>query len=323
MGDDIQGLKVERTSVATASASGRADAVFVEAFPDISRARIQRLMQQGLALVDGAQIGKAARVETGARLTLELPVRARPAVTLNLEIPVLLQDEAALVIDKPAGISVHGGPEDSSPTIALWFESRFSEDAAKFDVERPGIVHRLDKGTSGVMLLARTPEAQAAFSKAFADRDTNKRYVALVEGVPERPRAVIDAPIGRHKGDRTKMAVLDAGRPSKTEYELLGTAHGRSLLLLKPETGRTHQIRVHLAATGMPVVDDGVYGKGGGGRHLLHAWRLEVPHPGGGTLTATAPLPRDMVDEVRALGLEAVALEYNEAPTANVEETGD
>ncbi len=322
MDDDLQGREVEKTIVAVAASEGRADAAFVEAFPDLSRARIQRLIKQGLALVDGEPTRKSARIEEGALLTLELPVHVRAPVNLDLEIPVLFQDAAVLVVDKPAGISVHGGPEDVSPTVARWFESRYPDDAAKFDAERPGIVHRLDKGTSGVMVLARTPAAQAALSQAFADRTTRKQYIALVEGAPEQPRAVIDAPIGRHKGDRTRMAILASGRPSRTEYELLGTAHRRSLLLLKPETGRTHQIRVHLAATGMPVVDDGVYGKNGSGRHLLHAWRLEVPHPESGTLSVTSPLPQDMVDEVRALGLEEVALEYTQTSQANVEEAG-
>ena len=305
-----------------APTGGRADAVFAAAFPDVSRARIQRLIRDGLATVDGEPTKKAAQIEAGAELVLELPSRARVPVSTDLTLPVLYEDADIVAIDKPAGVSVHGGPEDESPTVARWFEANYPEDAAQFDVERPGIVHRLDKGTSGVMVLARSPRAQSALSAAFAERLAKKQYVALVEGGFDRPRAVIDAPIGRHRGDRTKMAILDSGRASKTEYEALGQAHGRSLLLVKPVTGRTHQIRVHLAAVGAPVVDDVVYGKGGSGRHMLHAWRLEIPHPNAGVFRATAALAEDMVGSIRTVGLEKVALDFMESGAEVVEEAG-
>jgi 23S rRNA pseudouridine1911/1915/1917 synthase len=323
MGDDLPRDARIRRDVAVATGPGRADAVFAVAFPEFSRARIQRLISDGHARVDGSVTKKAAHIEAGARLTVDLPVRARATAACDIDLPVLFEDASVVVIDKPAGLAVHGGPEDQSESVARWFEATYPSDAAEFDVERPGIVHRLDKGTSGVMVVARTPAAQAALSEAFAERRVKKQYLALVDGVPEQAHAVIDAPIGRHRGDRTRMAILDTGRESRTEYELLGSAHGRSLLHLKPVTGRTHQIRVHLASIGVPVADDAVYGKGGSGRHLLHAWRLELPHPDGGALIATAKLPRDMQESIRTAGLEPVALNFMESSANHTPEPGE
>ena len=149
---------------------------------------------------------------------------------------MLFEDDLVVVIDKPAGISAHGGPGDESATVASWFVQRYPAESEAFDVERPGIVHRLDRGTSGVMVLAKTPAAQKSLSNAFAERQTSKQYLALVEGVPDRKVAVIEAPLGRHPGDRTRMAILDSGRESRTEYECIGSGFQRSLLLVKPVT---------------------------------------------------------------------------------------
>ena len=205
---------------------------------------------------------------------------------------------------------------------------RYPEAAKAFEAERPGVVHRLDKDTTGVLLMAKTPQAQAFVSQAFEERRTTKTYLAIVEGVPTRPRAVIDAPLGRHPGDRTRMAIVNDGREARTEYELLGSGQDLSLLLVHLYTGRTHQIRVHLSAIGHPVSGDVVYGtretrtaaRGAAGvapsqvgvrkSQLLHAWQLRVPHPDGGTLIATAPLPADMGDVLRANGMTVLAQEY-------------
>lgn len=216
-----------------------------------------------------------------------------------------------LAVDKPAGLAVHGAPGDSTATVAAWFLARYPDESAAFDVDHPGIVHRLDKDTSGVLLLAKTPAARATLSRAFEARETKKTYLAICDGRPRRERAIIDAPIARHPGDRTRMAVTKSGRAARTEYELLGADRDRSLLLVHPESGRTHQIRVHLAAVGVPVAQDRVYGKGSEGRQLLHAWQISVPHPSGGALTVTAPLPSDMAEAVRTMGLEQLALAYS------------
>ena len=310
MGDDSRtGGTTTRT--VTASAPGRLDAVLAAAFEDLSRARVQRLIEAGHARVNGTTAHKALAVNQGAELELDVPETSHASVPTGLHLTVLFADGYLTAINKPAGVAVHGAPGDTGPSVAGWWLEQLGDSAAAFDVERPGIVHRLDKDTSGVLVLARTPAAQASLSSAFEARSTKKTYHAVVDGVPDRPRAVIDAPIDRHPGDRTRMAVVKRGREARTAYELLHTDGKRSLLEVTPETGRTHQIRVHLAAIGIPVADDAVYGKREpGGRQLLHAYQLAVPHPAGGRLIVTAPIPPDFDHAVRAIGAETLALHY-------------
>lgn len=304
----------------TAPASGRLDAVLAGAFADLSRARVQRLIDAGHARVNGSPARKAMNVAEGDALELEVPATPHESVPTGLELPVLYEDDQLCVIDKPAGLAVHGAPGDTGPSVAAWWLEKLGEAAGAFDVERPGIVHRLDKDTSGVLVLARTPAAQAALSAAFEARTTKKTYLAIVEGVPDRPKAVIDAPIDRHPGDRTRMAIVTRGREARTAYEVLHSDGRRALIEVHPETGRTHQIRVHLAAIGVPVSDDAVYGKREpGGRQLLHAYQLAIPHPAGGTLTVTAPIPADLDRAMRAIGADAEAVRFAR-PTAPLRE---
>ncbi|HEX6030086.1 MAG TPA: RluA family pseudouridine synthase, partial [Tepidiformaceae bacterium] len=239
---------------------------------------------------------------------------------VTFDLPILYEDEVLLVVNKAAGLAVHGAPGDTGPSVAAWFVARYPREAAAFDAERPGIVHRLDKDTSGVLLLAKTPEAQWKLSRAFEARETEKTYIAICDGIPKNERAVIEAGIARHPGDRTRMAIAKHGRSARTSYTVIAHDRDRSLLEVKPETGRTHQIRLHLAAVGIPVRFDRVYGKEGEGRQMLHAWRLRVPHPEGGTLTVTAPLPTDMRAEVRSMGADEAAEPYR-APTSPLRES--
>ncbi len=229
---------------------------------------------------------------------------------------MLYEDDALVAIDKPAGLAAHGAAGDTGPSVAGWFLARYPEEALAFDVDRPGIVHRLDKDTTGVMVMAKTPAAQAALSRAFEQRETVKQYLAICDGVPHKPRARIEAKIARHPGDRTKMAITRNGRDARTDYEVLGEDRGQSFLLLRLYTGRTHQIRVHLAAINVAVRYDRIYGKAGAGRQLLHAWKLGLPHPAGGMLEVTAPLPEDMAAEVRLMGLDSAASVYLGPATA-------
>ena len=304
----------------TAPASGRLDAVLAGAFADLSRARVQRLIDAGHARVNGSPARKAMNVAEGDALELEVPATPHESVPTGLELPVLYEDDQLCVIDKPAGLAVHGAPGDTGPSVAAWWLEKLGEAAGAFDVERPGIVHRLDKDTSGVLVLARTPAAQAALSAAFEARTTKKTYLAIVEGVPDRPKAVIDAPIDRHPGDRTRMAIVTRGREARTAYEVLHSDGRKALIEVHPETGRTHQISVHLAAIGVPVSDDAVYGKREpGGRQLLHAYQLAIPHPAGGTLTVTAPIPADLDRAMRAIGADAEAVRFAR-PTAPLRE---
>jgi 23S rRNA pseudouridine1911/1915/1917 synthase len=310
--DDAERTAGSSTRTLTAPAAGRLDAVLAAAFSDLSRARVQRLVEAGNARVNGTVARKALAVVEGDSLELDVPETPREPAPTGLKLPVLYADDWLAVVNKPAGLAVHGAPGDTAPSVAAWWLEQLGDEARSFDVERPGVVHRLDKDTTGVLVLARTPAAQAKLSAAFEERTTRKTYLAVVEGVPDRPKAVIDAPIDRHPGDRTRMAIVKRGRDSRTVYELLHNDGRRSLLEVRPETGRTHQIRVHLAAVGIPVSDDAVYGKREpGGRQLLHAYQLSIPHPDGGTLTVTAPIPPDFDRAVRAIGAETLALQYS------------
>ncbi len=311
MGNDTDSSGANRTRELVATAGGRLDAVLAAAWEDLSRARIQRLIEGGHVLLNGEPGRKAGAIVAGDRVELEIPLTEHATHAPEAGVlPVLYEDELLVAVNKPPGLAVHGAPNDEAACVAFWFLARYPEAAREFEVDRPGVVHRLDKDTSGVLLLAKTPAAQAALSGSFERRETKKTYLAVVEGIPDRKRAVIEAPLSRHPGDRTKMAVAKQGRESTTEYELIASSHGRALLEVRPFTGRTHQIRVHLAAIGVPVVDDRVYGRTGKGRQLLHAWRISIPHPNGGELTVTAPLPDDMLAEIRALDIEALALPY-------------
>ena len=307
-----------------AAQAGRIDAVLAAAYPDLSRSRVQRLIAEGHARLNGESARKAASVMPGD--TIEIDVVQHPhelPQAPQSALPILYEDEALLAIDKPAGLAVHGAPGDTAPSVAGWMLARLGPLADEFDADHPGVVHRLDKDTTGVLLLAKTPIAQSALSAAFEARTVEKTYLAVTDGVPNRARAIIDAPIARHPGDRTRMAVTRNGRASRTRYEVLGEDHGRALLVLHPETGRTHQIRVHLAAIHCPVLFDRTYGGPQSAvddqqstipprRQLLHAWRISIPHPNGGTLEVIAPLAPDFAEHIRSTALEPLASEYME-----------
>ena len=306
----------------TAPRSGRLDAVLAAALEDLSRSRVQRLIERGMVRVNGAVARKSAVVAEGDAVVVVIEAGTRASEAVDFDLPVVYEDELLAAIDKPAGLAVHGAPGDTAPSVAAWWLARLGPASAAFEpgVERPGVVHRLDKETSGVMVLAKTPAAQAALSRAFEARNAKKTYLAVVDGVPAQPRAVIDAPIDRDPRDRTRMAVTTRGRSARTEYIVIASDGRRSLLEVHPETGRTHQIRVHLAAIGTPVANDAVYGTAEpGSRQLLHAYRLELPHPAGGRLIAAAPPPADLLAAIRAIAGEAVASRYAAVPPPTTE----
>lgn len=310
MGDPLRSGKPGERRDFVASVAGRVDAVISAHDPGLTRAAVQKLITDGRVQLNDAIVRKSARVEPGDSIGYELASVDHEPREVRFDLPVLYEDAFAVVVDKPAGIAVHPAPGDDAATVDDWFMQHYAPDASAFSVDHPGIVHRLDRDTSGVLLLARTPSAQAAFSAAFEQRTAHKTYIALTAARPRKDRAVIDAAIGRHPADRTRMAVTRNGRESRSTYEVLAADGDRCLVQVKPETGRTHQIRVHLAAVGAPIMGDSVYGRGGEGRQLLHAWRLEIPHPDGGVIEATAPLPEDMAAVVRSMGLETVASPY-------------
>jgi len=222
---------------------------------------------------------------------------------------VLYEDAALVAVDKPPGLVVHPGAGRSTGTLVHRLHAHYPELAGVGGPGRPGIVHRLDKDTSGLLLVARTAESYRALVRLFAGRGIDKRYLAIVYGAPKAAAGLVDAPIGRHPTERQRMAVRSAGRPARTGWRRIAAAGPVALLELELHTGRTHQIRVHLRHLGHPLVGDPVYGEArwrgvagaargalaGFGRPALHAWRLRLPHPQLDTpLALEAPVPEDL-----------------------------
>jgi 23S rRNA pseudouridine1911/1915/1917 synthase len=254
---------------------------FVAGHADVaSRAGAERLIEAGLVLVDGAARAKSHRLEAGAVVTLPAsePVCAGPPPA-DLGVPIAYADEHLVVVDKPAGLLVHPVPGFHGPTLV----DAVAGVAAGGDATRPGIVHRLDRDTSGLLLVARDERTHARLQAQLRRRRIGRTYVALVRGRPRSRRGRIEAPIGRDRRDPTRMSLdSDSPRDAVTEFELVEALEGRSLLRVTLQTGRTHQIRVHLAAIGNPVVGDPVYGHGpelGLERQFLHAVELRFVHP--------------------------------------------
>jgi len=285
--------------------TGRVDRYVADA-TGMSRSYVQKLISDGRLTVAGEALRANAIVGPGTELTLDIPVpialdmAPAPEITLR----VVYEDDDLLVIDKPAGLVVHPAPGHQSGTLvnALLAHGDGETWGGIAGVQRPGIVHRLDRDTSGLLMVARTDAAQASIMAQLKARRVKKTYQALVQGSVAAAVGRIEAPIGRDPKHRTKMAVVPDGRPSVTGYRVRERFTGWTLLELDLVTGRTHQIRVHLDAIGHPVAGDPVYGTGtsrrgpaGLGRLFLHAWRLELTSPSDGHLIrATAPLPPEL-----------------------------
>ena len=307
-------------SIIVESDGWRLDTILAKAFPNLSRNQIQRSIAGGDVRVDDQPARKSLRLKSGQGVTMDpigQKVDAGPPVLFK-EPTVMYEDDFVVVVNKPAGLLVHSVPVNpDAPTVVSWF-LRFDEavfESFPANDPNPGIVHRLDKETSGVLLLARSAEIRDQLAKNFRPEAVppnavTKEYVALCDGKPDQERAVIEAPLGRlHSGNR-RFGVVSDGRHAETEYETVKVTDRHSLLHVKPYTGRTHQIRVHLAAIGTPVVGDSLYGISSGPRHLLHSWRLTFPHPEGSQLEVTAPIPDDFLDAAKTFGLGAAAAAY-------------
>jgi len=278
-----------------------------------SRAEVQALVREGDILVGGQVVPKSRRLESGEIVEiLAGPAAPRPPVGEPVPLDVRHADDHVVVLAKPAGLVVHPGPGHEHGTVVHGVLDRFPEVAAVGEPSRPGIVHRLDRDTSGLMIVARSAEAYDALVEAFAAHTVDRRYFALVSGTPGARRGVVDAPIGRSTRRRTRMAVRDTGRPARTAYEVLDAWDAPDVALLECtlETGRTHQVRVHLSAIGHPIVGDRTYG----GRILddapvrpfLHAHRLAFDHPiDGGRLELEDPLPAELVVLLESFGSPA------------------
>ena len=267
-----------------------------------SRADVAALIEQGAVLVGGQPVAKSRRLAEGEEVDVEgEPEADAPPVAEPVEFPVVHADADIVVLVKPAGLVVHPGAGHETGTLAAGLLHRFPEVSGVGDPMRPGIVHRLDRDTSGLMVVARSPRAYDALTAALAKREVERRYLALAWGRFDARRGTIDAPIGRSATRRTRMAVREAGKEARTGYEVLAQYDHPicALVECRLETGRTHQIRVHLAAIGHPVVGDGTYGGDRNplrpGRPFLHAHFLAVTHPATGEhLEFSDPLPPEL-----------------------------
>jgi 23S rRNA pseudouridine1911/1915/1917 synthase len=290
-------------TVSDEAAGERLDRYLAEHGGLASRAAVERMIERGAVRVDGAPAQKSLRLAGGERIELEEEPEAPPAGPepgSELAIPLAFSDEHLIVVDKPAGVVTHPAPGVVGPTLVAALRSLGLRGGD--DEQRPGVIHRLDRDTSGLLVMTRSDEAYAALGEQMRARQIERRYIALVRGRPPSRRGKIEAPIGRDRNDVGRMAVGGrAERPAVTHFELVEPLVGSSLLHLKLETGRTHQIRVHLAAIGHPVIGDTVYGVPGGQiglrRQFLHAARLAFTHPvDGRRLELASDLPADLAE---------------------------
>ncbi len=261
-----------------------------------SRALAERLIASGAVLVDGERRAKSHRLEGGEAVIVELPPEPQPPAAEEMDLRVAWEDEHLLVVDKPAGVVVHPGAGHDTGTLV---HGLLALDAAGGDDERPGIVHRLDRDTSGLLVAARSDEAHERLQELIRRREVERGYLALVRGSLRSRTGRIEAPIGRDRLDRTRHS-LDTPTPRRavTHFGVLERLGPRALLEIMLETGRTHQIRVHLEAIDLPVCGDPVYGVAGDlglERQFLHAARLAFDHPfSGERVEVTSPLPEDL-----------------------------
>ncbi|WP_243287571.1 RluA family pseudouridine synthase [Geothrix terrae] len=315
----------------------RLDRFLADRFPEVPRARWDAHVRTGEVKVNGQPVSKGGvKLRPGDLVETELPILAAPAAHLEAEaidLPTLFEDSQLWIVDKPAGMVVHPGPGHAGGTVVNALLHRLKapvvlegaddegEDAEELASGWPGLVHRLDRYTTGCLCLAKTAEAQRAIQAQFKARTVEKRYLALVRHSPRLPQLgslLIDEPIARHKQDRLRMVVAEGGRPAQTRIRVLARTTSVALVECELLTGRTHQIRVHLAHLRAPLMGDPLYGGPGrwkdvdGGALLLphpalHAWKLSVDHPlTGARIDAVAPVPEAFRALAAALGLPEV-----------------
>jgi 23S rRNA pseudouridine1911/1915/1917 synthase len=311
---DDRTAELRRLDVAPGAAGERLDVYVAARLPDVSRSRVVQLIAGGHVLLNGRPGRKSERVEAGDRIDVAVPA-PEPSELQAEAIPleILHEDADLLVLVKPAGLVVHPAPGHGSGTLVNALLHHVPDLSGIGGVRRPGIVHRLDRDTSGVMIVAKHDRSHRRLAAALKRREVQRSYLVACWGHLGADRETVDAPVGRSSRERKRMAVIPGGRPAVTHFERLERWAAADLLLARLETGRTHQIRVHLAHTGHPVVGDVVYGGGGARgisgvarpwarelerrvpRQFLHAHRLVFEHPRtGARMELEAPLPPDL-----------------------------
>jgi len=291
----------------TVSCSGQRLDVFVtENYSGLSRSRVRKLIDAGCITVNAQPAKPGYRLEEGDIVTLSIPKPApSDLVAQKMPLNIIYEDEDLMIVDKPAGLSVHPGAGHPDGTLVNAILG-YCPDISGGDVARPGIVHRLDKDTSGLIIVAKNPASHQHLADQFKNREVSKTYIALVKGRLSPEEGFIEAPIGRDRSHRKRMAISTqkSGRSALTGYRVIRYYDKHTLLEVKPETGRTHQIRVHLAAIGHPIVGDNTYGAGSPflSRQFLHAARLVFRLPSSGMqVEFNSPLPPDLertLDEI-------------------------
>ncbi|MCI0777407.1 MAG: RluA family pseudouridine synthase [Chloroflexi bacterium] len=285
----------------------RLDVFVARSIPELTRSRASKLIDEGLVSVDGTQASKVSKkLSAGQRVAVTIPppkpTKIEPEAML---LTIVYEDGDLLVVDKPAGMAVHPSPGHSSHTLVNGILAHCDDLSGIGGVKRPGIVHRLDKDTSGLIIVAKNDAAHVSLARQLKERKVEKMYVALVEGCVTPPEGRIEAPIARDVKHRRRMAVVENGRDARTSYRVLREIGRRTLLEVRPQTGRTHQIRVHLASIGHPITGDALYGRRGDApvaRQFLHARRLVFLHPRTGErLELEAPLAEDLQQALEAL----------------------
>ena len=280
----------------------RLDQYVAQYWPERSRAQWQKVIEQGHVYVNGEVCAKTS-YELGE--DDEVAIKAPKPPVLDGTVDIIYEDDHVLVMNKPAGVLSHAkGLMPDEFTVAE-FVRRHLHFTPETNENRAGIVHRLDRDTSGVMIAAKDQATQSQLQRQFHDRKAKKTYIAIVTGQPKLDQATIDVPIGRHPKRPSSFRVDPNGKPAQTGYEVIGSRHGMSVVRLRPITGRTHQLRVHLAYIGTPIIGDTLYadGKSPIGRLCLHAEQLEITIPLSERKTFVAPLPDDMkrmIDDICA-----------------------
>jgi len=282
----------------------RLDRYLTQVLPQFSRAYLQKLIGQGYILVNGQRAKANQRLSKGDRITVELPPLPVHPLAEPIPLTIIYEDEGILVIDKPAGLTVHPAPGHPSHTLVNAVLAHCPGLAMSNELMRPGIVHRLDKDTSGLIVIAKNDFAREYLAAQFKSRTVTKGYLVLIRGRLSPEQGIIEAPIGRDPHNRRKMAIVEAGKEASTQYQVRKYLDSYTLVEVTPLTGRTHQIRVHLSAIGCPVVGDPIYGIKAAylSRQFIHAYRLGFHLPSTKQYQEfTSPLPMDLEQSLEYL----------------------